>query len=76
VNGISASELASHVRSLAAQGPADAVELAGTVQNKLIEKYHVFFNEELLSIDYASSRLDPEGAWHAALRVSAQLQAM
>lgn len=74
VNGISASELASHVRSLAAQGPADAVELAATVKNKLIEKYHVVLNEELLSIDYASSRLDPEGAWNAAVRVSAQLQ--
>jgi ATP-dependent Lhr-like helicase len=74
VNGISASELASHIRSVAAQGPADAVELAATIKNKLIEKHHVFLNEELLSIDYASCRLEPEAAWHAAVRVSAQLQ--
>jgi ATP-dependent Lhr-like helicase len=75
-NGINASELASQIRALAAQGPADAVELAATVKNKLIEKYHVFFTEELLSIDYASCRLEPEAAWHAAVRVSAQLQTM
>ena len=76
VNGIGSGELANHLRALAAQGPVDAVELAGTVKNKLTEKYHVFLNDELLSIDYASSRLDPEGAWHAAVRVSAQFQAI
>jgi hypothetical protein len=76
VNGISSGELANHLRALAAQGPADAVELAGTVKNKLTEKYHMFLNDELLSTDYASSHLDPEGAWHAAVRVSPQLQAL
>ncbi len=73
VNDISASALIPHLRALAAQGPADAVQLAGTVSNKLIEKHHVFLSEELLSIDYASSRLDPNGAWQAAVRVVAQI---
>jgi ATP-dependent Lhr-like helicase len=71
VDDVSSDALMPHLRALAAQGPADAEELAGTVANKLIEKYHVFLSEELLSVDYASSRLDPEGAWQAAVRVVA-----
>ena len=61
-------------RGLAAQGPADGVQLAESVANKLIEKHHVFLDEELLSVDYASARLDPEAAWQAAVRVSALLE--
>jgi ATP-dependent Lhr-like helicase len=73
VNDISASALIPHFRALAAEGPSDAVRLAGTVKNKVIEKHHVFLSEELLSVDYASSRLDPEGAWQAAVRVLGQV---
>jgi ATP-dependent Lhr-like helicase len=73
VNDIRASTLIPHLRAIAAQGPADAVQLAGTVANKLIEKHHVFLSEELLSVDYASSRLDPDGAWQAAVRVVGQI---
>ena len=76
VNGMSARELGLLLRGLAAEGPADAVKLAGTVANKLIEKHHVFLNEELLSVDYASSRLDPDGAWQAAVRVTQQLEGL
>lgn len=75
VNNISASALIPHLRALTAQGPADAVQLAGTVSNKLIEKHHMFLSEELLSIDYGSCRLDPEGAWQSAVRVVAQVEA-
>ena len=71
VNGISISSLIPHLRAMAAQGPADAEQLAGTVANKLTEKHHVFLGEDLLSVDYASSRLDPDGAWHAAVRLAA-----
>ena len=74
VNGTNAAEFSHHIRTLAAQGPADAVELASTVANKLTEKHHVFLNDELLSLDYASSRLDAEGAWQAVVRVTAQLE--
>jgi ATP-dependent Lhr-like helicase len=73
VNDISASALVPHLRAIAAQGPADAIQLARTVANKLIEKHHVFLSDELLSIDYASSRLDPDGAWQAAVRVVGQI---
>ena len=74
VNGISCHGLLPHLRSLVSQGPADAVELASTVANKLIEKHHVFLSEELLSVDYASSRLDPDGAWQVAVRLVAQAE--
>ena len=76
VNDISADDLISRLRALAAQGPADAVELAATGANKLLEKHHPFLNDELLSLDYASSRLDPEGAWQAVARVVGQVEAL
>jgi len=76
VDEISIGALTAHLRALAAQGPAAAVELAGTVANKLQEKHHVFLSEELLSADYASCQLDPEGAWQAALRLVAQIEAV
>ena len=75
VNDISADALVPHLRALAAQGPADPVELAGTVANKLHEKHHPFLSE-LLSLDYASCRLDPEGAWQAVVRVTGQVEAL
>ena len=75
VNDISADALIPHLRGLAAQGPADAVELAATVANKVLEKHHPFLSEELLSLDYASCRLDPEGAWQAVVRVVGQVEA-
>lgn len=75
VNDISGDALIPHLRALVAQGPADATELAGTVRNKLIEKHHLFLDEELLSLDYASCRLDTEGAWQALVRVVAQIEA-
>lgn len=71
VNGISGVTLVAHLRALAAQGPVDAVELAATVANKLLEKHHLFLNEELLSHDYASARLDPDGAWQTIVRIAA-----
>jgi ATP-dependent Lhr-like helicase len=76
VNEISARTLISHLRALAAEGPADAVQLARTVANKIIEKHHIFLDEELLSVDYASARLDPEGTWHALVRIVGQFDAV
>jgi hypothetical protein len=35
---------------------------------RLVEKHHVFLSEDLLFMDYASSPLDPEGAWQACVR--------
>jgi ATP-dependent helicase Lhr and Lhr-like helicase len=71
INKTSKEALVPLMRTLAGEGPADAIELASLVKNKLREKYHCFLDEELLSQDYASSRLDPEGAWQALLRVVA-----
>jgi len=71
VGQISAELLRSHIRALAPQGPADAIELAATVSNKISEKHHVFLTESLLRRDYASANLDPEGAWHAWLSLAA-----
>jgi ATP-dependent Lhr-like helicase len=69
VNDISQDALIGHLRALAAQGPADAVQLASTVANKIVEKHHIFLGEELLSMDYASGGLDTEVAWQSAVRV-------
>ncbi|MBA3342481.1 MAG: DEAD/DEAH box helicase [Gemmatimonadaceae bacterium] len=74
VNDISASAMIPHIRALAAQGPADAVQLAGTVLNKLIEKHHVFLSDELLSIDYGSCRLDTDAAWQSVVQVVAHVE--
>ena len=74
VNEISVAAIIPHLRALAAQGPADAAQLAAAVANKLTEKHHGFLSEELLSIDFASSRLDTDGAWHAAVRLASQLE--
>jgi ATP-dependent Lhr-like helicase len=49
--------------------PIDAVEIAASVENKLVEKYHWTLGEALLAADYASSRLDVAGAVAAARRV-------
>jgi ATP-dependent Lhr-like helicase len=72
VNDAASDALTPHLRALVAQGPADATELAATVKNKLVEKYHVFLDEDLLSHDYASDRLDTEGAWQTLVRVCGQ----
>jgi len=74
VNGTSLEALIPHLASLESQGPADGIALDTAVRNKLTEKYHVFLSDELLSIDFASSRLDPEGSWQALVRICGQLR--
>jgi ATP-dependent helicase Lhr and Lhr-like helicase len=59
----------SHLKALAAQGPADASELASTVANKVVEKHHPYLDEDLLSLDYASAYLDTDGAWTMVVRL-------
>ena len=73
VHDVSKDSLAPHLRALAAQGPADGVDLARTVANKLVEKYHPYLSDGLLSIDYASGHLDTEGAWQTIVRAVAQI---
>jgi ATP-dependent Lhr-like helicase len=45
-----------------AESPPTAIELAREVANKRVEKHHDLLGEDLLSVDYASSRLDLQGA--------------
>jgi ATP-dependent Lhr-like helicase len=52
--------------SRAVASPTDAVEIAASVENKLVEKYHWALADALLAADYASSRLDVPGAVAAA----------
>lgn len=72
VSDVSGDTVLSHLRALAAEGPADAARLAATVANKMVEKYHQFLNDELLSVDHGSCLLDPDGAWSTAVRLVAQ----
>jgi ATP-dependent Lhr-like helicase len=55
-------ELASCLHALLKEGLPDTYELAISVANKATEKYDAFLTNELLSSNYASSRLDAEGA--------------
>lgn len=46
--------------------PPTGLDLVGEVRNKIVEKHHAFLGEALLDADYASSRLDVDGALAAA----------
>lgn len=51
--------------SLLKEGLPDAHEVAKSVANKATEKYDFFLTDDLLSVDYAASKLDTEGAFIA-----------
>lgn len=57
-------ELRNCLGTLKKESPPDAYTLAKSVANKACEKYDQFLTDELLSIDYAASKLDAEGAYH------------
>lgn len=57
-------ELKKGLKEIVEDGVADPLKLAATIQNKTKEKYDLFLSEELMSADYASSKLDPIGAWN------------
>jgi ATP-dependent helicase Lhr and Lhr-like helicase len=72
VDKLSPAELMMHLGELANEGPANAVELAATVVNKVIEKYDHCLSEELLCFNYAASHLDTQKAWEMLHRISAR----
>jgi ATP-dependent Lhr-like helicase len=72
VYSVSPAELKARLKQLVEIGPADAIVLARTVQNKQFEKYHPYLSEELLCQDYAISMLDTAGAWAALRAVSSE----
>jgi ATP-dependent helicase Lhr and Lhr-like helicase len=65
VLNVSTDQLRSCLYALLNDGAPDAKELAGSIANKACEKYDLFLTDELLSADYAASRLDVLGALHA-----------
>jgi ATP-dependent helicase Lhr and Lhr-like helicase len=69
VRKIARDELVMHLGELLDDGPADAVELAATVSNKLNEKHDLFLSEELRCLDYAASYLAPQAAWEAIKQI-------
>ncbi|MBM3497926.1 MAG: DEAD/DEAH box helicase [Armatimonadetes bacterium] len=65
VERTTANELRGHLRALASETPPSAETLASVVRNKRTQKYHWCLTEALLCRDYASTHLDPSGAWTA-----------
>ena len=63
VDAITSANLHGQLQRLVDSGPADAIALARTIPNKQTEKFHALLTEDLLSADYAASRLDTTGAW-------------
>ncbi|MBU0610740.1 MAG: DEAD/DEAH box helicase [Armatimonadetes bacterium] len=62
IERVAPQELLLCLQRLASAGPPDAIKLAQIAKNKAQEKYHWYLDEGLLSLDYASSHLDTEGA--------------
>jgi len=58
------------LEQLLKDGVPDAYELARSVANKACEKYDLFLTDELLSADYAASKLDAEGAFEVLAKLS------
>jgi ATP-dependent Lhr-like helicase len=50
------------LKVLSNEGLPDTLQLSRSVKNKAKEKYDYFLTDELLSADYAASKLDGEGA--------------
>ncbi|MBI2354797.1 MAG: DEAD/DEAH box helicase [Deltaproteobacteria bacterium] len=65
VTNASLEEVQKCLRTLQKEGQPDAFELARSVLNKATGKYDLFLTDELLSADYAASKLDVEGAFNA-----------
>lgn len=55
-------ELVEEFYEIATLQPPEPAKLAGTVKNKIIDKHDRYLPEELLNSNYASKRLDIEGA--------------
>lgn len=62
VRGSTIDELRDAVRDLRREGLADPITLASHIQNKRVEKHHVYLRDDLLAADYASQYLDVDNA--------------
>jgi len=70
VSNTSPEDLQECLLELLKVGLPDAYKLARSVVNKATEKYDAFLTNELLSINYAASKFDGEGAFNALKIVS------
>lgn len=73
VSNSSPEEVRDCLRQLLKEGVPDAYELARSVANKAREKYDLFLTDELLSADYAVSKLEAEGAYKAITRLNSSV---
>jgi ATP-dependent Lhr-like helicase len=60
--GASPADVKRCLQILLSEGRPDTLQLSRSVKNKAKEKYDYFLTDELLSADYAASKLDDEGA--------------
>ena len=65
----SSDELTECLKLLKDEGVPNAYELARSVVNKAKEKYDLFLTDELLSADYAASKLDADGAYKVIINL-------
>ncbi|UBF27122.1 hypothetical protein K9N68_03900 [Kovacikia minuta CCNUW1] len=61
IEDLTPKQLLPHLQAIATNPPVDAIALAATVKNKVIEKHDRFLNEALLCQNYASAYLDIGG---------------
>ena len=69
VRDISPERLLERLKALVRMGPADTVELAAIVEDKIMEKHDCFLSEELLCWNYASSYLATTRAWETLKKI-------
>lgn len=69
VLNVTPDQLRNCLSALLKEGQPDTLELALSVENKACEKYDLFLADDLLSVDYAASRLDADGALNVLRRV-------
>ncbi len=62
LRGVSPADAAGLLRAIGSDPDLTALRLAATVQNKNVEKHHMYLGEDRLILDYAASRLDLDGA--------------
>ncbi|HVR95780.1 MAG TPA: DEAD/DEAH box helicase [Thermoanaerobaculia bacterium] len=70
LEGADPGEVRAELVHLACQAPPGPLGLALSVVNKRTEKFHPYLTDELLAADWASSRIDVQGAWEAIREVA------
>lgn len=74
VSNADVSKVEQVIKDMIAGGPEDPLKLAASIQNKAKEKYDLFLSEELMSADYASSKLSAKEAWEFLNKIISEKQ--